>query len=127
LLSQGKIVTAFKHHTLKTYVWLEVQLHESITSALDVGPVTFYPRYSLDKKLGGIQSWAECYREEKNLYPCQESHHNSLHIQPTALTLSELLYLSQNSSTKVITAEYCIFITYGFVSDDHCLKHKEVI
>jgi len=40
---------------------------------------------------------------------------------------TELLYLSQTSSTQVITAEYCIFITYGFVSDDHYLKYKEVI
>jgi len=40
---------------------------------------------------------------------------------------TKLLYLSQISSTQVITAEYCIFIMYGFVSDEHCLKHKEVV
>lgn len=38
-VSQGKIITAFKHHTLKMYVWLEI--YETIISTPDVGPVTF--------------------------------------------------------------------------------------
>jgi hypothetical protein len=76
--------------------------------------------------LGGLQSWAECYREKRES-PLLPGNTPQFLAYPAPYLDTKLLYLLQTSSTQVITAEYCIFIMYGFVSDDHCPKHKEVI
>jgi hypothetical protein len=68
------------HHSMKTYWGVEVQLHTFLTSVLDGGewsnsrpgrfiPGRKNPRYLLDRRLGGPQSWCGRSGEEKNSQP----------------------------------------------------------
>lgn len=87
-VSEGKIVTAFKHHTWKKYGSLEVQLNESITSALDVGTDTF--TLATHQIRGWVGSRAGPNATEKTRISTPARKHTTIPCisSPPALTLS---------------------------------------
>jgi hypothetical protein len=67
-----------KHHALKTYRGVKVtdQVHASPALLPRKNPLL------LHRRLGECDRQSECYGEENNLLPHQESNPNSLVLQP---------------------------------------------
>jgi hypothetical protein len=66
-------------------VWLYLFLTLAIVGGewlVSFIPQLLYPKYPLSRKLDGCHRWSGHLGEEKNLFPCQESNHNSLVIRP---------------------------------------------
>jgi hypothetical protein len=60
-------VWLIKHHVMKMYGEVEIQLHTSLTSAWYGGAWGKWTRYQLDRRLGEPHSWSGCCKEEKYL------------------------------------------------------------
>jgi hypothetical protein len=78
-----------KHHAMKTYVGVDVLIHVFLTLALVGGVLRFttrplYPRYPLDRRLGGPQNRSGRLGEEKKTAPTGNLNSDPSAVQPVA-------------------------------------------